>query len=924
MQSFASLSKRIIPAIVLMLVLLIALAIPAGAHDSTGDSVFVSIRHYAGLDPDGQDELYRLTAEGFLPLIRESEGYIGYYWLHEGEDVVAVSLFESQEQAAASSESAREYVAENLAHLVQGPPRTVEGQVDIGFVEMLDGMGDGAVSSLHASLRIYDDFEADDLDEFIAIVEDGFLPIMRETDGFFGYYLMNDGAGVVSAINIFDSEASSLASNENARDFVAENLTAYLPSAPLIVSGRVGIASLASLNDGANLIDDAPVFVSIRVYDGVDPMDRDEIVRLVDPVFLSIMRESDGFVGYYLLPAGDKLAAISMFDSAEQAAASNEKARDYVAEFMAPLLPNAPLIVEGNIDVMYVNDADDMMMSELYASLRIHQVSDMGKLEESNESVKAYLLPALHEAGGLFSYYTLNDGDDNVVGLNVYVSEEKALAANDISAAFVEEHVKDFLPNVPVRVNGQLGVAALAGIHMGENLVGETTQDSVFASVRVYDGIDPADQAEIARLTAAGFLPIMRESDGFVGYYLMPAGESLAAISLFDSAEQAAASTERAREFVAENLAPLLPNPPLIVEGTVEVSAQLAADDVDATMAMPLHALLAIDDGVDMARLDETVALIESDFLPDLREAGGLFGYFGISDGVDKTVALRIMDSQESLQRGSDIAADFVAEHLADWLPDDPLRLSGPLGIAARADLNMGENLAKWDMTKQVFASVRVYDGVDPADQAEIARLTAAGFLPIMRESDGFVGYYLMPAGDSLAAISLFESSEQAAASTERAREFVVENLAPLLPNAPTVVEGPLSIYQVAALSGVEGLGEDGELYASIRFYTGFDLTHFDEANELAKAQLLPALQELGGMFAQFALNDGEDTVVGISIFDSEAGSLAANDVGKAFTIEYLADWAPNPPTGPSGKLAIAAQAEINMGENLVGAMMEG
>ena len=924
MHSFASLSKRIIPAIVLMLVLLIALAIPAGAHDSTGDSVFVSIRHYAGLDPDGQDELYRLTAEGFLPLVRESEGYIGYYWLHEGEDVVAVSLFESQEQAAASSESAREYVAENLAHLVEGPPRTVEGQVDIGFVEMLDGMGDGAVSSLHASVRIYDDFEADDLDEFVAIVEDGFLPIMRETDGFFGYYLMNDGAGVVSAISLFDSEASSLASNENARDFVAENLTAYLPSAPLIVSGRVGIASLAGLNDGANLIDDAPVFVSIRVYDGVDPMDRDEIVRLVDPVFLSIMRESDGFVGYYLLPAGDKLAAISLFDSAEQAAASNEKARDYVAEFMAPLLPNAPLIVEGHIDVMYVNDADDMMMSELYASLRIHHVSDMGRLEESNELMKAYLLPALHEAGGLFSYYALNDGDDNVVGLNVYVSEEKALAANDISAAFVEEHVKDFLPNVPVRVNGQLGVAALAGIQMGENLVGETTQDSVFASVRVYDGIDPADQTEIARLTAAGFLPIMRESDGFVGYYLMPAGESLAAISLFDSAEQAAASTEKAREFVAENLAPLLPNPPLIVEGTVEVSAQLAADDVDATMTMPLHALLAIYDGFDMARLDETVALIESVFLPDLREDGGLFGYFGISDGVDKALALRIMDSEESLQRGSDIAADFVAEHLGDWLPDDPLQVSGSLAVAALAGVHMGENLAGAMPDDSVFASVRVYDGIDPADQTEIARLTAAGFLPIMRESDGFVGYYLMPAGDSLAAISLFDSSEQAAASTERAREFVVENLAPLLPNAPTVVEGPLSIYQVAALSGAEDLGGDGELYASIRFYTGFDLTHFDEANELAKAQLLPALQDLGGMFAQFALNDGEDTVVGISIFDSEAASLAANDVGKAFTIEHLADWAPNPPTGPSGKLAIAAQAEINMGENLVGAMMEG
>lgn len=474
MRRFASLSKWIFP-VAMLLALLLALPMSVGAQDAMDDSVFVSIRHYAGLDPDGQDELYRLTAEGFLPIIREAEGYIGYYLLHEGENVVAVSLFESPEQAAASAELAREFVAENLARLMAGPPRTVEGQVDIGFVELLDGMGDGEVSSLHASVRVYDGFVADDLDEFVAIVDDGFLPIMRETDGFFGYYLMNDGAGTVSAVSIFDSEASAQASNENAREFVAENLTAYLPSAPSIISGRVGIASLADLNGAANLIDDAPVFVSIRVYDGVDPMKRDEIVSLVDPGFLSIMRESDGFVGYYLLPAGDKLAAISLFDSAEQAAASNEKARDYVADFMASLLPNAPTIVEGHIDVMYVDDADMMMtdgMSELYASLRIYQASDMSMLTETVESVKAYLLPALREAGGLFSYYALNDGDDTIAGLNVYVSEETALAANDIAAAFNAEHTTDFLPDDPLRVTGQLGVAALAEIHMGENLVG--------------------------------------------------------------------------------------------------------------------------------------------------------------------------------------------------------------------------------------------------------------------------------------------------------------------------------------------------------------------------------------------------------------------------------------------------------------------
>lgn len=706
MQSLAASCKRSFTIVALLtLALLLALPIPAGAQDRTEDGVFISIRHYDGIDPSDLAEGERITREGFVPLISASEGFIAYYVVYPDDGTLtAINVFETHEQALASNELAREFVEENLAPLLPNPPLIVEGTVDIGFVELLNGMGDGDASRLHASVRIYDGFEADDLDEFVAIVEDGFLPIMRATDGFFGYYLMNNDAGAVAAISIFDTEESAQASNEKAGDFVAENLTAYLPNNPAITSGRVGIAVLADLNDGANLIDDQPVF----------------------------------------------------------------------------------------------------------------------------------------------------------------------------------------------------------------------------ASVRVYDGVDPADQDEIARLVVEGLLPIMRESDGFAGYYLLPAGDMLAAVSLFDTAEQAAASTGMARDFVAGNLAPMLPNPPLIVEGTVEMSTKLFADAFDESMtaeevAMPLYALLAIYDGFDMARLDETVTLVESVFLPDLRDAGGLFSYHGISDGIDKAVALRIMDSEAGLQLGSDIAADFVAARLADWLPEDPLTVSGRLAVAATADLYMGGNLAaRAMMDDSVFASVRLYDGIDPANQDEIARLTDEGFLPIIRESDGFAGYFFLPAGEELATVSLFDSPEQASASNDAAREFIVENLAPLLPNAPRIFEGRLSINYVAAPSDSGDQASSGDLYASIRLYEGFDLAHFDEANDLAIAHLLPALQELGGLFAQFAFNDGEDTVVGISVFDSEEGALAANDAGKAFTSEYLAEWAPNPPTGVSSKLAIAALAEIDMGENLV------
>ena len=222
----------------LTVLVLMAIPVTVAAQDTMDDSVFISIRHYDGIDPADLAEGERITRQGFVPLISGSEGFIAYYVVYPVDGTLAaINIFETREQALASNELARDFVVEYLAPLLPNAPRIVEGTVDIGFVEMLDGLADGDVSSLHASVRIYDGFEADDLDEFVAIVEDGFLPIMRETDGFFGYYLMNNGAGAVSAISIFESEASALASNESARDFVAENLTQYLPETPSITSG---------------------------------------------------------------------------------------------------------------------------------------------------------------------------------------------------------------------------------------------------------------------------------------------------------------------------------------------------------------------------------------------------------------------------------------------------------------------------------------------------------------------------------------------------------------------------------------------------------------------------------------------------------------------------------------------------------------
>ena len=447
--------RRLVTIVLLMSLLLLPLL--AQAQDSGG--AFVSIRHYDGIDPADQSEIKRIASEGFLPIIRQASGFIGYYLAHSGDELIAVSLFDSQEQASASNELARGFVAENMAPLLPNPPRIIEGAVEV------EAVADDAPDSFFASVRIYDDQNMETVAETNARTRDIFLPALRETAGFFSYYVMNDGDDTVAAFNVFESEEAALASNDMASEFVAEHLAEFDLGTPARISGQVSVAALAALREGENLVsadmdmEATGAFASVRVYEGIDAADQSEIQRLVDGVFLPILQEASGFIGYYLIQDGDMMAAVSLFDTPQQASDSNDMASEFVAENLAPLLPNPPRIIEGTVDVESV--ADDVPDS-LFASVRIYDDYNMENLDESNARVREIFLPALLETPGFFGYYTLNDGDDALVAISIFESEEAALASNDMAAEFVAEHLAEFDLGTPARISGNASVVSLA------------------------------------------------------------------------------------------------------------------------------------------------------------------------------------------------------------------------------------------------------------------------------------------------------------------------------------------------------------------------------------------------------------------------------------------------------------------------------
>src|SRR6266568_9470184 len=82
-------------------------------------AMYVAIRQYK-VKAGSMDDLARRAQEGFVPLIRQSPGFVAYYGVVAGHDrVFTVSIFKDQAGADGSNSLAADWVKQNVAALVE-------------------------------------------------------------------------------------------------------------------------------------------------------------------------------------------------------------------------------------------------------------------------------------------------------------------------------------------------------------------------------------------------------------------------------------------------------------------------------------------------------------------------------------------------------------------------------------------------------------------------------------------------------------------------------------------------------------------------------------------------------------------------------------------------------------------------------------
>ena len=92
--------------------------------------MYTAIRHYKMTVKSLDAETLQRVESEFVPIIQSTDGFVEYHIIQPADnELITVSVFETEEGAEASRVAAAGWVNDNLAHLIAEPPNILTGEV---------------------------------------------------------------------------------------------------------------------------------------------------------------------------------------------------------------------------------------------------------------------------------------------------------------------------------------------------------------------------------------------------------------------------------------------------------------------------------------------------------------------------------------------------------------------------------------------------------------------------------------------------------------------------------------------------------------------------------------------------------------------------------------------------------------------------
>jgi hypothetical protein len=188
--------------------------------------------------------------------------------------------------------------------------------------------------------------------------------------------------------------------------------------------------------------------------------------------------------------------------------------------------------------------------------------------------------------------------------------------------------------------------------------------------------LDAKNVDEIVRRVADSGLAVVKAIPGFVSWAMLDAGQGrLVTYSVYENKSGAEDSTRKAAAWVKENIASMLPSPPLVVEGEVRLRE---------VKEPPKYGVIRRYQ-VDPKNVDQIVSRAQNGFLPLVSHLPGFASYSVLDTGKGTLVTLSGFTTPSSATESTRTAATFVKENLASLVPRPPEVTSGEVKLMERA-----------------------------------------------------------------------------------------------------------------------------------------------------------------------------------------------------------------------------------------------
>jgi hypothetical protein len=188
--------------------------------------------------------------------------------------------------------------------------------------------------------------------------------------------------------------------------------------------------------------------------------------------------------------------------------------------------------------------------------------------------------------------------------------------------------------------------------------------------------LKPKDVDEVVRRIAEGGVPIIKSIPGFVAYGILDAGGGkLVTYSVYESQVGTEESTKRAAAWVKEHIASMLPTPPQVLAGEVQLRE---------VKDKPKYAVIRHYQ-VDAKNMGEIVSRAKSGFVPLVNKLPGFATYTILDAGNGVLVTLSGFATKAGAEESTKKAATWVNENLKQLVPHPPEVTAGEVRVMVRA-----------------------------------------------------------------------------------------------------------------------------------------------------------------------------------------------------------------------------------------------